>query len=100
MLFSYIFWSHLTQIFNLAYQYVNLAMLESLVIIDNEFLKIAFMAEKNPLCMVSSTLKILNYNILHGHFEIDKRMEALGELIQLHSLDFICFQVCHYGFIS
>ncbi|GMY36867.1 tyrosyl-dna phosphodiesterase 2 [Fagus crenata] len=47
-----------------------------------------FKREKNRSC----TLKILNYNILHGLFEIDKRMEVLGEHIQLHSPDFICFQ--------
>ena len=98
MLFSYICWSHLTQIFNLAYQYVKLTMLESLVINDNEFLKTAFVVEKNRLCM--STLKILNYNIWYADVEMDKRMEAVGELIQLHSPDVICFQVCHFGFIS
>jgi hypothetical protein len=63
MLFSFIYLSHLTQIFYLAYQFVNLAMLESLVVNDNKFLKTAFVAEKNRLCMVSSTLRILSYNI-------------------------------------
>ena len=58
------------------------------------------MAERNRLCMVSSTLKILNYNIWIAELERDKRMEAVGELIQLHSPDVICFQVCHFGFIS
>ncbi|GMY36865.1 tyrosyl-dna phosphodiesterase 2 [Fagus crenata] len=42
--------------------------------------------------MVSSTLKILNYNIWIAELERDKRMEALGELIQLHSPNVICFQ--------
>jgi hypothetical protein len=95
MLFSFIYWSHLTQIFYLAYQFVNLAMLESLVVNDNKFLKTAFVAEKNHLCMISSTLKILSYNIWFEDLEMEKRTEALGELIQLHSPDVICFQVCH-----
>jgi hypothetical protein len=91
MLFSFIYWSHLTQIFYLAYQFVNLDMLESLVVNDNKFLKTAFVAEKNRLRMVSSTLKILSYNIWLEDLEMKKRMEALGELIQLHSPDVICF---------
>ena len=95
MLFSFIYWSHLTQIFYLDNQFVNLAMLESLVVNDNKFLKTAFVAEKNRLHMVSSALKILSYNIWRKHVEMEKRMEALGELIQLHSPDVICFQVCH-----
>ena len=70
-------------------------MLESLVVNDNKFLKTAFVAEKNRLHMVSSALKILSYNIWRKHVEMEKRMEALGELIQLHSPDVVCFQVCH-----
>ena len=58
-----------------------------------------FVAERNCLSMVSSTVKILSYNVWFGDVEIQKRMEALGELIQLHSPDVICFQVCHFGFI-
>ncbi|XP_075663784.1 uncharacterized protein LOC142633427 isoform X2 [Castanea sativa] len=52
-----------------------------------------FRREKNCLSMVSSTVKILSYNVWFGDLEIHKRMEALGELIQLHSPDIICFQV-------
>lgn len=58
-----------------------------------------FVAEGNCSSMVSSAVKILSYNVWFGDLEIHKRMEALGELIQLHSPDVICFQVCHFGFI-
>ncbi|CAL5409492.1 unnamed protein product [Camellia sinensis] len=41
----------------------------------------------------SRTLKILSYNVwFREDVEMDERMEALGDLIQLHSPDVICFQ--------
>ncbi|KAF3961705.1 hypothetical protein CMV_013700 [Castanea mollissima] len=52
-----------------------------------------FGREGNCLSMVSSAVKILSYNVWFQDLEIHKRMEALGELIQLHSPDIICFQV-------
>lgn len=58
-----------------------------------------FVAEGNCLSMVSSAVKILSYNVWFVDLEMHKRMEALGELIQLHSPDVICFQVCHFGII-
>ncbi|XP_050288514.1 uncharacterized protein LOC126727081 isoform X2 [Quercus robur] len=48
--------------------------------------------EGNCSSMVSSAVKILSYNVWFQDLEIHKRMEALGELIQLHSPDVICFQ--------
>ncbi|XP_050288504.1 uncharacterized protein LOC126727079 isoform X1 [Quercus robur] len=51
-----------------------------------------FRRERNCLSMVSSSVKILSYNVWFGDVEIQKRVEALGELIQLHSPDVICFQ--------
>nr|POF25246.1 tyrosyl-dna phosphodiesterase 2 [Quercus suber] len=51
-----------------------------------------FRRERNSLSMVSSRVKILSYNVWFGDLEIHNRMEALGELIQLHSPDVICFQ--------
>ena len=47
-----------------------------------------------------TTLKILSYNVWFGDVEIDKRIEALGDIIQLHAPDVICFQVFHLGFIT
>ncbi|THG18466.1 hypothetical protein TEA_013758 [Camellia sinensis var. sinensis] len=42
---------------------------------------------------VSRTLKILSYNVwFREDLEMDERMEALGDLIQLHSPNVICFQ--------
>jgi tyrosyl-DNA phosphodiesterase 2 len=52
------------------------------------------------LVMALSTLKILSYNVWFQDLEIDKRMEALGDVIQLHAPDVICFQVCHLVFIT
>ncbi|THG18465.1 hypothetical protein TEA_013757 [Camellia sinensis var. sinensis] len=41
----------------------------------------------------SRTLKILSYNVwFREDLEMHKRMKALGDLIQLHSPDLICFQ--------
>ncbi|XP_058072378.1 uncharacterized protein LOC131221211 [Magnolia sinica] len=40
-----------------------------------------------------STLKILSYNVwFREDMELHKRMEAIGDLIQQHSPDLICFQ--------
>ncbi|KDP20734.1 hypothetical protein JCGZ_21205 [Jatropha curcas] len=42
---------------------------------------------------VLSSFKILSYNVwFREDLELDKRMKALGDLIQLHSPDVICFQ--------
>ncbi|KAI8000215.1 Kinesin-like protein KIN-13A [Camellia lanceoleosa] len=44
--------------------------------------------------IASRTLKILSYNVsFREDLEMDKRMEAIGDLIQLHSPDLICFQL-------
>ena len=45
-----------------------------------------------------SSLKILSYNVwLREDVEMHRRMKAIGDLIQLHSPDLICFQVIgHY----
>ena len=38
--------------------------------------------------------KILSYNVwFREDLELHKRMKAIGDLVQLHSPDFICFQV-------
>lgn len=43
---------------------------------------------------VFSSLKILSYNVwFREDLEMHSRMKAIGDLIQLHSPDFICFQV-------
>jgi hypothetical protein len=40
-----------------------------------------------------SSLKILSYNVwFREDLEMHKRMKALGDLIQLHSPELICFQ--------
>lgn len=42
----------------------------------------------------SRSLKILSYNVwFREDLEMHKRMKALGDLIQMHSPDLICFQV-------
>ncbi|KAJ4703896.1 tyrosyl-DNA phosphodiesterase 2 [Melia azedarach] len=42
---------------------------------------------------VFSSLKILSYNVwFREDLEMHSRMKAIGDLIQLHSPDFICFQ--------
>lgn len=52
------------------------------------------MAEDTDSDSVLSSLKILSYNVwFREDLEMDKRMQALGDLIQLHSPDLICFQV-------
>lgn len=41
-----------------------------------------------------SSLKILSYNVwFREDLEVHKRMKAIGDLIQQHSPDLICFQV-------
>ena len=43
---------------------------------------------------VLRSLKILSYNVwFREDLEMDKRMQALGDLIQRHSPDVICLQV-------
>ncbi|GMP73198.1 hypothetical protein CsSME_00031024 [Camellia sinensis var. sinensis] len=45
----------------------------------------------------SRTLKILSYNVcFREDLEIHERMEAVGDLIQLHSPDLICFQEVNF----
>lgn len=42
---------------------------------------------------VKTSLKILSYNVwFREDLEVHKRMKAIGDLIQLHSPDLICFQ--------
>ncbi|KAL4366633.1 hypothetical protein GQ457_05G034160 [Hibiscus cannabinus] len=42
---------------------------------------------------VKTSLKILSYNVwFREDLELNKRMKAIGDLIQLHSPDVICFQ--------
>ncbi|EEF43851.1 hydrolase, putative [Ricinus communis] len=49
--------------------------------------------EINPP-IASSSFKILSYNVwFREALEVHKRMKALGDIIQLHSPDVICFQV-------
>lgn len=49
---------------------------------------------------VKTSLKILSYNVwFREDLEVHKRMKAIGDLIQLHSPDLICFQVCLILFI-
>ncbi|KAG0496900.1 hypothetical protein HPP92_001591 [Vanilla planifolia] len=44
-------------------------------------------------CLDQKVLKILSYNVwFHEDLEVYKRMEALGELINQHRPDFVCFQ--------
>lgn len=44
-----------------------------------------------------NTLKILSFNVwFREDLELHKRMKALGDLIQVHSPDIICFQVFSY----
>ncbi|RVW46019.1 hypothetical protein CK203_068592 [Vitis vinifera] len=51
-------------------------------------------AEDTDSDSVLSSLKILSYNVwFREDLEMDKRMQALGDLIQLHSPDLICFQL-------
>ena len=52
------------------------------------------MAEDTNSVAVFVSLKILSYNVwFRADLEMHRRMEALGELIQLHSPDVICLQV-------
>ncbi|KAI4298708.1 hypothetical protein L6164_032234 [Bauhinia variegata] len=49
--------------------------------------------EGNDSSKVISSLKILSYNVwFREDLELHKRMKAIGDLIQSHSPDFICFQ--------
>jgi tyrosyl-DNA phosphodiesterase 2 len=51
-------------------------------------------AEDTGSGTVSSSLKILSYNVwFREDLEMHKRMKALGDLIEQHSPDLICFQV-------
>lgn len=44
--------------------------------------------------MAQDTLKILTYNVwFREDLELQKRMKALGDLIELHSPEIICLQV-------
>lgn len=44
----------------------------------------------------SKVLKILTYNVwFREDLEMHERMKAIGDLIELHSPDIICFQVLH-----
>jgi hypothetical protein len=53
-----------------------------------------FVAEDTNSVAVFGSLKILSYNVwFRADLEMHRRMEALGELIQLHSPDVICLQV-------
>jgi len=48
-----------------------------------------------------STFKILSYNVwFREDLELHKRMEAIGDLVQLHSPDFICFQVSTFVLVA
>jgi len=43
---------------------------------------------------VSAEIKVLSYNVwFREDLEVHRRMQAIGELIQLHTPDVICFQV-------
>jgi len=43
---------------------------------------------------VRTSFKILSYNVwFREDLEVHKRMKSIGDLIQLHSPDIICFQV-------
>ncbi|WRX26202.1 Endonuclease/exonuclease/phosphatase - like 10 [Theobroma cacao] len=54
---------------------------------------VAVEAEDSNLGAVESSLKILSYNVwFREDLEVHKRMKAIGDLIQLHSPDLICFQ--------
>ncbi|XP_068463064.1 uncharacterized protein [Phaseolus vulgaris] len=49
--------------------------------------------ENVELGKACSTFKILSYNVwFREDLELHKRMEAIGDLVQLHSPNFICFQ--------
>ncbi|KAK4792263.1 hypothetical protein SAY86_022698 [Trapa natans] len=49
--------------------------------------------ESRPSSLSLSSLKILSYNVwFREDLELHSRMKAIGELIELHSPEFICFQ--------
>lgn len=55
--------------------------------------------ENAELKEVSGVIKILSYNVwFREDIEVHNRMQAIGDLIQLHSPDVICFQVLLSGF--
>ena len=55
-----------------------------------------FSTEDSNSGAVKTSLKILSYNVwFREDLEVHKRMKAIGDLIQLHSPDLICFQVCY-----
>ncbi|XP_021766863.1 uncharacterized protein LOC110731319 [Chenopodium quinoa] len=50
-------------------------------------------AEDTEIEEVSGVIKILSYNVwFKEELEVHKRMQAIGDLIELHSPDVICFQ--------
>lgn len=56
--------------------------------------KVKYVAENNDSGNDFGSLKILSYNVwFREDLELHKRMKAIGDLVQLHSPDFICFQV-------
>lgn len=51
-------------------------------------------ADNSESGTVSGSLKILSYNVwFREDLEMHPRMKTIGDLIQLHSPDIICFQV-------
>jgi hypothetical protein len=51
-------------------------------------------AEKFENNLNKKTFKIMTYNVwIREDIELHRRLGALGDLIQLHNPDFICFQV-------
>ncbi|XVF40708.1 hypothetical protein PTKIN_Ptkin01aG0136600 [Pterospermum kingtungense] len=49
--------------------------------------------DSNSGAVKTTSLKILSYNVwFREDLEVHKRMKAIGDLIQLHSPDLICFQ--------
>lgn len=58
------------------------------------------MAEETGKGTIPSSLKILSYNVwFREDLEMHKRMKALGDLIQLHSPELICFQAISLSII-
>lgn len=55
---------------------------------------LSYVAENAESGKAFSTFKVLSYNVwFREDLELQKRMKAIGDLVQLHSPDFICFQV-------
>jgi len=60
-----------------------------------------YVAENVELGKACSTFKILSYNVwFREDLELHKRMEAIGDLVQLHSPNFICFQVSIFVLVA